>query len=108
MQSGSWKEAERVEMFPGVTRRVFYGERSMLTMIDLKKGAEVPAHRHESEQITWVMSGSLEMTVGGKTRILSAGDVIVIPGSVEHSARALEDTVDIEVFSPVRQEWIKK
>jgi quercetin dioxygenase-like cupin family protein len=68
----------------------------------------VPTHEHESEQITYILGGALEFVINGAPIILRAGDVLCIPSRVPHAAEALEDTVELDVFSPIRQDWIDK
>ena len=78
----------------------------MLTQIFIKKGCVVPPHKHESEQITYVVEGTLELTLpDGKVRV-GKDQVLVIPSNIEHSALALEDTLDVDIFSPIREDWL--
>ncbi len=78
----------------------------MLAQILLEKGCTVASHKHESEQITYVVSGLLELTLpNGKVRV-GKGQVLVIPSNIEHSAIALEDTLDLDIFSPIREDWL--
>lgn len=82
------------------------GKKVMLTQIFIKKGCVVPSHKHESEQITYVVEGLLELTLpDGKVRV-GKGQVLVIPSNIEHSALALEDTLDVDIFSPIREDWL--
>jgi quercetin dioxygenase-like cupin family protein len=77
-----------------------------MAQIVLKKGCSVASHKHESEQMTFVLDGLLELTLpSGKIRV-GKGQVLVIPSNVEHSAVALEDTMDVDVFSPIREDWM--
>ena len=78
----------------------------MLSELVLKKGCVVPAHHHENEQVSYVIRGRLKFEVNGKEIVLSAGDVLHIPSNVVHSATALEDTLDLDIFSPPRQDWL--
>jgi quercetin dioxygenase-like cupin family protein len=80
----------------------------MLAQIFLKKGSVVPLHHHESEQISYVLEGALELELEGRRVVLRKGQVLVIPSMVPHSAVALEDTIDLDIFAPVRQDWIDK
>ncbi|MGA2198659.1 MAG: cupin domain-containing protein [Nitrososphaerales archaeon] len=91
---------------PKISRRLAVGEREMLGYIQLKKGAVVPAHRHVSEQITFILKGALKFTIYGRDYTVRAGDVLVIPSNVVHEAVALEDTDDFDCFSPLRQDWL--
>jgi quercetin dioxygenase-like cupin family protein len=91
-----------------LARRFVTGEKAMLAQIFLKKGALVPTHQHESEQITYILEGALLFRVEGKEVTVGKGQVLLIPSNVPHSAEALEDTLDLDVFSPIRQDWIDK
>jgi quercetin dioxygenase-like cupin family protein len=78
----------------------------MLARLILRTGCVVPLHSHENEQITYILEGALKFFVEGKEVIVSAGEILVIPAHVPHSAEALEDTVDLDVFCPPRADWI--
>jgi quercetin dioxygenase-like cupin family protein len=91
-----------------ISRKLVYGERAMLAQVFLKKGAVVPEHHHESEQITWIVEGALKFQIDGDEVLVKAGETLVIPSHMPHSAVAMEDTVDIDIFAPLRQDWISK
>jgi len=91
-----------------IDRQMAYGERAMLARIILRKGAQVPEHSHENEQITYLLEGALRFVVQGREMIVRAGEVLVIPSNTPHSAEALEDTVDLDIFCPPRADWINK
>jgi unsaturated pyranuronate lyase len=91
---------------PLLDRQFVAGEKSMLARLILRKGCAVPLHSHENEQITYVLEGALKFCLQGKDIIVRAGEILVIPGNVPHSAEALEDTVDLDVFCPPRADWI--
>jgi quercetin dioxygenase-like cupin family protein len=91
-----------------ISRRLVYGEKAMLAHVYLKKGAVVPEHHHENEQITWILEGALHFHIDGDDVVVKAGETLVIPSNMPHSATALEDTVDIDIFAPPRQDWINK
>ncbi|MGA9461524.1 MAG: cupin domain-containing protein, partial [Terracidiphilus sp.] len=93
---------------PLIDRQMAYGERAMLAKIILRKGAQVPEHSHENEQITYLLEGALRFRVLGKEMIVRGGEVLVIPSNTPHSAEALEDTVDLDIFCPPRADWINK
>ena len=100
-------EAAAVEMFPGVTRRTLNsGERTTLVEITLATGATVPAHNHPHEQIGYVASGRVRFAIDGEVRELAAGDGYLVPGGATHEVAALEDSVCIDCFSPVREEYL--
>jgi quercetin dioxygenase-like cupin family protein len=111
----NWDELPIEELTPLIGRRLIYSEKMMLAHVYLKKGAIVPAHDHINEQFTYVLSGTLRFWIGehadapGDTYTdVGAGDVLVIPSNVRHRAEALEDTLDVDIFNPPRQDWIDK
>ena len=106
-----WNDIPREVVTDGISRRFIVGERMMIAHIYLDKGALVPLHSHENEQITYVLEGALLFRMGTDQTeevVVHAGEVLVIPSNVPHSAEALEDTLDVDVFAPPRQDWIDK
>ena len=107
-----WDDIEREAVTGDIDRRLFTGDRMMLAQVFLKKGAIVPKHSHENEQLTWIIEGALHFWIGNEgepgyeERVVSAGEVMYIPSNVPHKAEALEDTLDVDVFSPPRQDWL--
>ena len=101
-----WDEIAHDKVTEMVSRRVVSGERVMLAQVYLKRGALVPLHAHESEQMTWVLEGALRMMVGGDEVTVRVGEVAHIPSGVKHQAEALDDTLSLDVFSPIRREWL--
>lgn len=95
---------------PQLTRQFLHGAEAMLARLELKKGCIVPLHSHTNEQISYIVEGALRFTLGppenSEERIVRAGEVLVIPGSMPHAAEALEDTIDFDVFAPPRRDWI--
>jgi quercetin dioxygenase-like cupin family protein len=91
-----------------ISRKIITGEKAMIAQIFLKRGAVVPEHHHESEQITYVLEGALKFELEGQEVVVRKGEVLRIPSHVPHRAVALEDTVDIDVFSPIRKDWLAK
>ena len=89
-----------------LSRKLISGTNEMLAQVFLKKGCVVATHKHESEQMTYILKGLLELTLPGKKVRVGEGEVLVIPSNVEHGAVALEDTLDLDVFSPVRKDWL--
>ena len=108
MQLFTWDEMGKEVINDLFSRRFVYGEKTMVAQVFLKKGAAVPEHRHENEQITYILEGSMEFEMEGRRFVMSKGQVLVIPSNVPHSAVALEDTLDLDIFSPPRQDWIEK
>lgn len=91
-------------------RRLITGERMMLAHVYLKRGCLVPMHQHENEQLTYILEGALEFTLGAdrsEKLVVRSGEVLLIPSNVPHEAVALEDTVDVDVFCPPREDWLK-
>jgi quercetin dioxygenase-like cupin family protein len=104
-----WNDMPRQRVTDVIDRRVITGDRMMLAHVYLKKGAIVPRHSHDNEQLTYIIEGSLKFLIGpegGEEIIVRAGEVLVIPSNVPHQAEALEDTLDVDVFSPPRQDWL--
>ena len=99
---------ERVSDLLG--RRLITADRMMLAHVYLEKGCIVPQHSHENEQLTYILSGALKFWIGEEKReqIVRAGEVLVIPSNVLHMAEALEDTLDVDIFDPPRQDWLDK
>lgn len=94
------------ELLPGVISRTFWGERMLMSLVDLAPGADIPAHSHPHEQVGIVMDGEMEMTIGEETRQLKSGDIYVIPGGVSHSVRLCAAPCRVfETFAPVREEY---
>ena len=91
---------------PLLDRQFVAGDKSMLARLRLRKGCIVPLHSHENEQITYILEGALKFSLQRKEVIVRAGEILVIPSNVPHSAEALEDTVDLDVFCPPRADWI--
>jgi quercetin dioxygenase-like cupin family protein len=91
-------------------RRLITGDRMMLAHVYLKKGAIVPRHAHENEQITYILEGGLRFWIGDQPDAIDvrAGEVLHIPSNVPHKAEALEDTLDVDIFSPPRQDWLDR
>lgn len=104
-----WDDMPKEKVTDHLDRRIITGERMMLTHVYLKKGCIVPKHSHENEQLTYVLEGALHFWLGEDQkdeRVIRAGEVLVIPSNLPHKAEALEDTLDVDVFSPPRQDWL--
>src|SRR5215469_13287775 len=104
----AWESVPLETMSDLISRKIVTGEKAMVGQIFLKKGAVVPTHHHESEQITWIMEGALKFELEGREVIVRKGEVLLIPSNVPHRAVALEDTLDLDVFAPVRRDWLDK
>ena len=106
-----WNDMPKETVNPFLDRRLITGRRMMLAHVYLKKGCVVPRHQHENEQLTYILQGALRFWIGEDEKQqldLHAGEVLVIPSFVWHKAEALEDTLDVDVFDPPRQDWIDK
>ena len=103
-----WDEIAQEKVTEMISRKIVTGEREMLAQIWLKKGAIVPTHSHESEQLTYVLQGALKFSIDGEELIVREGEVLHIPSMVPHQAEALDDCFELDVFSPIRQDWLDK
>lgn len=106
-----WDDMPRERVNDALDRRLVTGERLMLAHVYLKKGCVVPRHQHDNEQITYILSGALRFWIGedeSEEIVVRAGEVLHLPSNVWHKAEALEDTLDVDVFSPPRQDWLAK
>lgn len=101
-----WAEIEPEQMSPLLTRQFLTGAKAMVSRIMLKEGCVVPEHSHPNEQISMIVTGRMEFVVSGVAQVVGPGEVLVIPGDAPHSARALEDTENLDFFAPPRQDWI--
>ena len=105
----TWEDMPREELNDDIGRRLITGTNMMIAHVYIKKGGIVPMHSHHNEQITYILSGALKFLLGAdqqEEKIVRAGDVLVIPPHLPHSALALEDTVDVDVFNPPREDWL--
>lgn len=108
MEHYTWDEMEKEVMSEHIGRKIITGEKAMVAQVFLAKGAVVPEHHHESEQITYILEGALKFELEGREVVVNAGQVLRIPSNVPHRAVALEDTLDLDIFSPIRHDWLKK
>jgi len=102
----NWDDVLLENVKDGISRRFIAGDREMLAQIYLKRGAIVPTHSHESEQLTYVLSGALKFTLDNRDITVGPGQVLRIPSWMPHSAEALEETFELDLFSPIRRDWI--
>jgi quercetin dioxygenase-like cupin family protein len=101
-----WDEIALEKITEMISRKIVTGDREMLAQTYLKRGALVPLHAHASEQMTYVLQGALRFLVDGEEIIVREGEVIHIPSGTPHQAEALEDTFELDVYSPLREDWI--
>lgn len=93
---------------PGITRRIIArGGNMMLVHVEFEKDIVAPVHQHVHEQLSYIVSGSFEYTMGGKTYQLKAGDSYYVMPNEVHGIRALEDSVILDVFTPQREDFLR-
>ncbi len=103
-----WADVEMEVLSPSIDRQFIVGTNMMMARILLKKGAHVPLHHHHNEQLSYILEGALLFRVDGQEVTVRAGEVLCIPPNVPHEAHALEDTVDLDIFNPPRQDWLDR
>jgi quercetin dioxygenase-like cupin family protein len=108
IEKTSWKTMEIEQLNDKLSRQMISGENATVSQLLLKKGAVVPRHSHMNEQYSWIISGALKFVFDDREILVGAGELLVIPPSVPHSAVAMEDTVDVDIFAPRREDWIRK
>jgi len=105
-----WDELPLEQLRPDLGRRLLTGDRMMIAQVYLQEGAIVAKHEHDNEQLTYILEGALRLWLGPdddeETFDVRAGEVLHIPSHVPHRAEALENTLDIDVFSPPRADWL--
>ena len=106
MKQYSWETVKQEPMKQGIWRKVISGEKAMIAQVFIAKGAVVPMHQHESEQLSYIVEGALKFELEGREVVVKKGEVLHIPSNVPHMAVALEDTLDLDVFSPIRVDWL--
>src|SRR5437660_11721714 len=107
MQLYNWAAIEEEQLNPLISRRVIHTERMTVCKIRLKKGAVVPMHSHENEQITVLEEGALRFIFEQGDKVLRAGETLAIPPLAPHRVEALEDSLAMDLFSPVREDWVR-
>jgi quercetin dioxygenase-like cupin family protein len=108
LEKSSWKTTEIEQLNDKLSRQMISGENATVSQLLLKRGATVPRHSHMNEQYSWIISGALKFVFDDREILVGEGEVLVIPANVPHSAVALEDTVDVDIFAPRREDWIRK
>ncbi|MEP6848602.1 MAG: cupin domain-containing protein [Acidobacteriota bacterium] len=106
-----WEDMPKEQVTDALSRRLITADRMMLAHVYLDKGCIVPKHQHDNEQLTYIIDGALHFWIGenGEEEVtVRSGEVLVIPSNVWHKAEALEDTLDVDIFSPPRQDWLDK
>jgi quercetin dioxygenase-like cupin family protein len=108
LEKSSWKTMEIEQLNDKLSRQMISGENATISQLLLKKGAAVPRHSHMNEQYSWILSGALKFVFDDREILVGEGEILLIPANVAHSAVALEDTVDVDIFAPRREDWIRK
>ena len=108
MKHIEFEKMQREPLNPLIDRQMVVGDKVMLARVLLKKGAHVPMHHHHNDQVTYILSGALKFAIDGKEIVVRAGEVLCIPPNMPHEAWALEDTLDLDVFDPPREDWLNK
>ena len=103
-----WQDVELEKLNPLLDRQIVVGKDVMVARVLMGKGCIIPLHSHANEQITYILEGALKFWIDNKEIVVHAGEVLCIPSSMPHKAEALEDTVDLDIFNPPREDWIKK
>jgi quercetin dioxygenase-like cupin family protein len=101
-----WDEIALEKVTEMLSRKIVAGDREMIVQSYVKRGCLVPMHAHDSEQMTYVLHGALKFLIGGEEITVREGEVLHIPAGVQHQAEALEDTFELDVFSPLRRDWL--
>src|SRR5258708_3453117 len=107
MQVYMWESVEKEQMNTLFFRQGIHGETMTVARVSLLKGCMVPEHSHHNEQMSMLEQGALKFVIGGVEKVVRAGEVLRIPPNVPHSAEALEDSVAVDLFSPIREDWIR-
>src|SRR3977135_3333991 len=102
-----WDKVQTEVLSDTISRKVITGEKAMVAQVFIAKGGIVPLHHHESEQITYILKGALHFKLEGREVTVHEGEVLHIPSYVPHEAVALEDTLDLDIFSPLRRDWVE-
>ena len=104
----NWTAVPGKELRDGVVRQMIYGDRMMICRLTIAAGTALPAHRHPHEQITIVETGRVRYILGEEERVFGPGDVVLLPGEFWHGATVLdEDAVLIDIFSPIREDFLE-
>lgn len=104
----SWDDVPTEKMSDVISRKIISGDKAMVAQVFFEKGGVVPEHSHEAEQITYILKGALQFELEGRTVVVREGEVLHIPSNVPHRAVALEETLDLDIFSPPRYDWLHK
>jgi len=103
-----WNSVELEDLNPLLQRQMIVGQAIMVARVLMKKGCIVPEHSHHNEQVTYILEGALKFWIDGKEIVVNAGEVLTIPSHMVHKAEALAETVDLDVFTPPRADWLNR
>ena len=106
MQLYAWDSVRKEQMNPQIWRKVVTGEKMTVAQIFIARDGVVPLHQHENEQMSYVLDGALKFEIGGQEIVVRKGEIVHIPSNVPHTAVALEDTLDLDIFTPPRADWL--
>jgi len=106
MQLFDWETVRKEQMNPKIWRKVITGEKITLAQIFIAKDGIVPTHQHGNEQMSYIAQGALKFEINDQEIMVRKGEVVHIPANVPHGVVALEDTLSIEIFSPIRKDWL--
>jgi quercetin dioxygenase-like cupin family protein len=104
----AWDSVELEDLNPLLQRQMIVGQEIMVARVLLKKGCIVPEHSHHNEQVTYVLEGALKFWIDGKVIVVNTGEVLTIPPHMPHKAEALVDTIDLDIFTPPRADWLNR
>ena len=107
METKRWSEEPVEQLSPSIGRRMLHTETMTVAWITLAKGALVPRHQHPNEQIATVLEGRLRFSVDGEEIVAATGESVPLAANVPHEVEALEESVVLDVFSPVREDWVR-
>jgi quercetin dioxygenase-like cupin family protein len=104
----NWKDIPANEVAPGVRIRTPYGEKLMLSLVEIDENAVVPLHHHPHEQGGLLLEGKAEFTIGDETRVVEKGDAFLIPPNVPHRVAAVDGPcVALDIFTPIREDYVE-
>ncbi|MBA3772365.1 MAG: cupin domain-containing protein [Ramlibacter sp.] len=106
---GAWELIEREELTPQIGRQMVSGDALMMAKLYLKKGAFVGTHSHPNEQFTYILEGRIRFRYGHNLEheaVVGPGEILHLPANLPHNALCLEDAVDLDVFTPLRADWL--
>jgi quercetin dioxygenase-like cupin family protein len=103
----NWNHITEEQLNPLVTRQAIHGSTITVARLTMKKGCIVPTHSHVNEQITTVEEGALLFVTPDERIIVRAGESLCIPPNIPHAVESLEDSVALDIFSPVREDWVR-